>query len=174
MKIKLHLYYICWIIFIINSCKTTHNQNYISIAEQWQKKKISFPHNDQSNSIIYDSLNRKNPYKIIRYVDSTNCLICNLLLPRWETFYEQLPSVVPIHFFIHAKGNKELLHQIKLENTHINIHFDKNDSINILNTFPDDKKLQTFLVDSNNQIIIIGDPILNPALQKLYFEAIIP
>lgn len=40
MKIKLHFYYICWIISIMYGCKNPHNQQHIDITEQWQNKKI--------------------------------------------------------------------------------------------------------------------------------------
>lgn len=174
MKIKLHFYYICWIISIMYGCKNLHNQQNIDITEQWQNKKIIFPHTLQANDSIYDSLNKKTPYKIIRYIDSTDCLICNILLPHWERFYNQLNPTIPIHFFIHATKGKELVHRLKSENVHINIHFDKNDRLNTLNKFPKDEKFQAFLIDSNNQIIIIGDPIRNLAIQKLYIESITP
>ena len=36
-----------------------------------------------------------------------------------------------------------------------------------------DPRFQTVLVDTNNQILLIGDPLLNPKLRRLYMETIL-
>lgn len=165
------LLYTCYIFILLIGCKNS-NLNYSSIVGEWQNKVISFP---ISSLIKAQSKQKewkvKSPYKIIRHVDSTDCTICDLLLPQWNEFYEQLDSI-PIFFFIHINQYKEISHRIKLENNNMNIYFDIKDSLNLLNKFPDDKRLQTFLVDSNNRIKIIGDPILNREIRKLYLKTI--
>lgn len=38
--------------------------------------------------------------------------------------------------------------------------------LNELNLFPNESMLQTFLLNENNQVVAIGDPIKNSAVKK--------
>ena len=44
--------------------------------------------------------------------------------------------------------------------------------MNKLNNFPDDLTLQTFLLDKNNRVKIVGNPIYNLKLKKLYLRTV--
>lgn len=49
---------------------------------------------------------------------------------------------------------------------------DKQDSIAKLNRFPLESNLHTFLLDKNNRVIAVGNPVYNPKIKKLYFNII--
>ena len=49
---------------------------------------------------------------------------------------------------------------------------DENDSFNKLNHFPSDMTFQTFLLNRNNKVLAIGNPIHNPKIRELYVKII--
>jgi hypothetical protein len=49
---------------------------------------------------------------------------------------------------------------------------DEKDSLNILNKFPSEMEYQTFLLDRDNKIIAIGNPIHNSKIKNLYLKII--
>ena len=48
----------------------------------------------------------------------------------------------------------------------------EHDSINKLNHFPIETIFQTFLLDKNNRVVAIGNPIHNPKIKELYLNII--
>lgn len=49
---------------------------------------------------------------------------------------------------------------------------DESDSFNKLNHFPSDVRFQTFLLDKENKVIAIGNPVHNPKIKELYLNII--
>lgn len=49
---------------------------------------------------------------------------------------------------------------------------DVNDSMNKLNHFPPDNMFQTFLLDKDNKVIAIGNPVYNSKVKELYMNII--
>ena len=52
------------------------------------------------------------------------------------------------------------------------VYIDKNNKFNKLNKFPSNMNFQTFLLDRNNRVIAIGNPIYNPKVKELYLKII--
>ena len=52
------------------------------------------------------------------------------------------------------------------------ICFDEMDDFNKLNRFPSDMTFQTFLLDKENRVIDIGNPVHNLNIWKLYMNTI--
>lgn len=52
------------------------------------------------------------------------------------------------------------------------IFYDKTNDMNKINNFPTSSLLQCFLIDQNNHIILIGNPIRNDNIWDLYKKAI--
>lgn len=49
---------------------------------------------------------------------------------------------------------------------------DYNDELNSLNHFPSDERFQTFLLDKDNRVLAVGNPIHNPKIKELYLKII--
>jgi len=105
-------------------------------------------------------------------VDSVGCTSCKLQLPRWIEFMEELESKtkdnVPFVFVFHPKSAKELRHTLRLHGFNHPVFFDEKDDFNALNRFPDDMMFQTFLLDKDNKVVVLGNPVLNPQVKELY------
>ena len=52
------------------------------------------------------------------------------------------------------------------------MNIDRNDSLEILNSFPKEIAFQTFLLDKDNKVLAIGNPVLNPKVKDLYLRII--
>lgn len=52
------------------------------------------------------------------------------------------------------------------------VFIDENNQINSLNHFPDKPELQCFLLDKDNKVLLIGNPVLNPKVWELYKQTI--
>lgn len=171
-------YIISFLILILSSCKDSQRDKVISILQEWDQKELQFPSQlvftSQGKDTIEYSLQDK--YKIITYVDSLGCVSCKLHLPEWKKFIQIVdslqPGTVQFLFFFSPKKKKDI-HRILLENRFkYPVCIDEKDSINILNHFPSNINFQTFLLDRDNKVVVVGNPIHNLKVKELYFKVI--
>lgn len=115
-------------------------------------------------------------YKIVTYVDSIGCTSCKLQLLSWEEFIHRVDSVsygkVSFLFYFHPKDKSELRLIFRRDNFEYPVCLDENDCFNKLNHFPSDMTFQTFLLNRNNKVLAIGNPIHNPKIRELYVKII--
>lgn len=163
-------------IIILYSCGNSKRENMILLLQEWGQKEIQFPAHPvftiQGRDTIKYSL--QNKYKVVTYVDSLGCMSCKLHLPEWEKFIQMVDSLhsdaVQFLFFFSSKKTNEI-RRILLENRFkYPVCIDGQDSINIVNNFPVNANLQTFLLNQNNKVIAIGNPIHNPKIKELYLR----
>ena len=111
-------------------------------------------------------------YKVVIYIDSVGCTSCKLQLPRWKNLVAEVDSLtngnVPFLFYFHPKDMKELRYLTRRDNFEYPVCFDEKDELNQLNQFPSDMTFQTFLLDKDNKVVAIGNPVLNPKVKELY------
>ena len=50
--------------------------------------------------------------------------------------------------------------------------FDLEDAFNRLNRFPSEMSLQTFLLDRDNRVVAVGNPVHNPKVKELYLNIV--
>lgn len=138
-----------------------------------------FPSNSITTLLKTDTIPFSKPktqYVIVSYIDSIGCTNCKLRLPVWEAFINQLYSICPgkvsTFLFLHPKDRKELVHILARDKFSYPICIDEKDSFNKLNQFPTDMTFQTFLLDENNKVLAIGNPIHNPKIRELYLNII--
>lgn len=75
-------------------------------------------------------------------------------------------------FFFTPEKKRDLWGTLKSEEFVYPICIDEKDSLNKLNHFPSDMMFQTFLLDKNNKVLAIGNPIHNPHIKELYLKII--
>ena len=165
-----------------SSCKESKRDSLTQLVNEWDGKKIAFPSDmsfvsyGSSEAIKCDITYEK--YAVITYVDSLGCVSCKLQLPGWDKFLYELDSVsdgsVPCLFFFHPKQHdrRELIGLLKRTHFTYPVCIDENDSLNILNQFPSDLMFQTFLLNKNNRVIAMGNPVYNPKIKELYLKII--
>ena len=115
-------------------------------------------------------------YKVLVYVDSIGCTSCKLQLHKWKELIEYSDSVtqekVPFLFFFHSKDYKEIRYLLKRDGFDRPVCIDMDDRLNKLNKFPADMTFQTFLLDKNNRVAVLGNPVHNTAVRDLYLKQI--
>lgn len=171
-----------YILFLIGSllffsCKETEAQKIDRLVNEWTGKEIVYPVDASFTSLGKDTdYLLRSEYTIVTYVDSIGCTSCKLQLPRWKSFIAQLDSItnapVLVFFFLHPKDEKEMTYILKRDNFTHPVCLDEKDAFNKLNYFPTDMTFQTFLLDKDNKVVAIGNPIHNPKVKELYLKII--
>ena len=152
---KVSFFAICGLFMIlISSCKDRDKN---AISEQLNDlygKKIEFVHQDRyvingRDTVIAEDKNTC--FKIVVFADSLGCQPCNLRLGEL--------------------GLK--VREIKYINAHHNIPdfpfvYDPTGLFLTVNDLPDDNRFHSFLLDRNNKILLVGNPLGNDNLWELY------
>ncbi len=115
-------------------------------------------------------------YKVVTYIDSVGCTSCKLQLPRWKQFMQEVDSTlnrpIPFVFYFHPKDMKELRYITRRDVFTYPVCFDEMDDFNQLNHFPGEMTFQTFLLDKDNKVVAIGNPVHNPKVKELYLKVL--
>lgn len=167
---------------IFFSCKNEQKEKEKQIAQlvnEWQGKQIIFPENSIFTRYLTDTTDcqiLQSEYKVLIYVDSIGCTSCKLQLHKWKELIEYTDSItqgeIPFLFFFHPKDSKEIRYLLKREGFNLPVCIDREDQLNKLNKFPADITFQTFLLDKNNRVVVLGNPVHNTAVKDLYLKQI--
>lgn len=167
---------------IFFSCKNEQKEKEKQIAQlvnEWQGKEIVFPENLIFTKYVTDTTDYQIPqseYKVVVYVDSTGCTSCKLQLHKWKELIEYTDSVtqnkVPFLFFFHSKDYSDIRYLLKRNAFDYPVCIDLEDQLNKQNKFPENMAFQTFLLDKNNKVAVLGNPVHNTAVRDLYLKQI--
>lgn len=167
-------------VFIFTACKESEHQHLARMVTEWQNKQILFPTNMLLTNLSGESVpfNRiKCKYTIVTYIDSIGCMSCKLKLTEWRSLIEQLnvekPNTVCVLLAFYSTNRQEIKYLLKRDVFNYPVFFDEQDSLNMLNHFPIEDSFRSFLLDSDDKVIAIGNPIYNPQIKDLYLSHII-
>jgi len=167
----------CAAISLFATCADNKATSVAEIVSQWEGKEIVFPENPVFTIQGRDTVDfqfQNAPYKILTYVDSVGCMGCKLQLQNWEKLITELDSVtgdaVPVVFFINAPSKKDLDYITRRDGFKHPVCYDEMGEINKLNHFSDDMTFQTFLLDRDNRVVGIGNPVHNYRVKELYLN----
>ena len=129
--------------------------------------------------VFEDSIYKNNKkFTVVHYVDSIGCIPCKLRPYDWIAFQTRIDSLynndVEIVFISHINAIKDLkklmiakeMHDIVLLPDYANRWANGNQIRN-------NQLFYTMLLDSNNRVLVIGEPFLNEKMIELYDDAII-
>jgi hypothetical protein len=167
-------------LFLLFACEEKDNRKEVArLVTEWQGKEIIFPDNLVFTRYVVDTVDYQIPesdYKVLVYVDSIGCTSCKLQLNKWKELIEYTDSVtggtIPFLFFFQTKDYREINYLLKMDKFDIPVCIDKEDKLNKLNKFPPVIAFQTFLLDKDNKVVVIGNPVHNLALRDLYVKQI--
>lgn len=166
--------YIIVLLILFSSCQNKTKNHVIQLVREWEGKEIQFPPNSvftiQGKDTI-EYFGDNSSYKIVTYIDSIGCTSCKLQLQNWKDFILKIASLnhdeVSFLFYFHPKDKSELCLIFRRDSFEYPICLDENDSFNKLNHFPMDMTFQTFLLDKENKVLAIGNPVHNPKVKEL-------
>jgi hypothetical protein len=111
-------------------------------------------------------------YNIVAYIDSSDCTPCKMKLPVWDNLINRLKSAsdatVAFVMVINSGETSELDSILKKSNFLHPICFDPAGEFSSHNKLPDKELYHTFMLDSNGEIVLVGNPAINPKIRELY------
>ncbi len=174
--------YILFLLVCLFSCKKDEKRTEAErIVKEWVGKEIVIPSGFQcciaeKDSVGCDAL-LNSEYKILLYTDSSGCTTCKLRLLEWKALIKDADSLFSFDklsflFVFQPKDKKELQFLFKRDNFNYPVMIDIENKMDAINQFPDKQSYQCFLLDRNNKVLMIGNPVINPKIWKLYKEQI--
>jgi hypothetical protein len=152
----------------------------IRLVETWQGREIIFPQQSVFTRYAKDTVDfvipQDVPYKVLIYVDSLGCLSCKLQMDKWMLLMEEIDTItedeIPFLFYFHPAKVKDTKSALLRGQFDRPVCIDKEDSLNLLNGFPSNMAFQTFLLNKDNRVLVIGNPVHNAAIKGLYIQEI--
>lgn len=145
------------------------------IVTEWVGKTIHFPANMTLSVYGKDTLLPRfysTPYKILFFGDSTGCTSCKLKLFLWQKLIAEADSTLAgklsFIFCFQPKNRKYIDFMLRRDKFSYPVIIDETNQLNQLNHFPENPQFQCFLLNSNNKVISVGNPVHNPNIWKLY------
>ena len=149
-----------------------------SFVRHWIGKRIEMPEHRVwiVNAIDTVILNDGYTYSIVNYIDSIGCIRCKSQLPAWKNFIDEMKPLfgdkVSVLIFMHPHRLFDAKYAIRKDSFPYPVCIDLADSLNKLNHFPSDDRFRCFLLDENNRVVLIGNPVQNPKIKDLYIRTI--
>ena len=171
--------YLLLLLSYLCSCQDSREEAMLHLVNEWNGKEIKFPSRSVFTIQGKDTVDFEfagADHKVVVYIDSVGCTSCKLQLPRWKELMSEVNSLtggsVPFLFYFHPKDVKELRYLTRRDGFTYPVCFDGQDELNRLNRFPSDMTFQTFLLDKDDKVVAIGNPVLNPKVKDLYLDVI--
>ena len=162
---------------MLASCQESNKEAMLRLVNEWNGREIKFPSRSVFTVQGKDTVDfpfMDADYKVVTYVDSAGCTSCKLQLNRWKELVVEVDSLtdgaVPFLFYFQTKDLKELRYLTRREGFTYPVCFDEKDELDGLNRFPDEMMFQTFLLDKDNKVVAIGNPVLSPKVKELYLK----
>lgn len=165
-------------LFLMSSCVNRDKRQIKNVFSYWIGREIVLPKSSVFTLKGRDTVNfvMTGGYKILTYVDSLGCTSCKLRLPDWYYFMHSLDSMqieeVSFLYYLSPKKGADIFYVLEAADFPYPVCIDFEDSLNQLNNLPKDNRFQTFLLDKDNKVIAIGNPIHNPKIKELYLKII--
>ena len=165
-------------LFLLATACNNKKRQLTKLVEEWQGKEILFPSNPElklygRDTVCPELFSRE--YKILNFIDTNGCTECRLKLFDWQMLKEEIDSLnlnVSLVFVAWVKNYKQLEDIQKLNRFNTPLLYDRTGQADSLNHFPIVPGFQTFLLDKNNRVLLIGSPLGNETLWNLYKKTI--
>ena len=177
----MRLIILLFVTILLISCKESRQDRIEHLVNEWSGKTIRFPNTmcftSYSNDTVLVHYTRERlPYTILNYVDTIGCISCKLQLPRWKEMIREIDSMYPQRvnclMVFNPQEKRRFIQYLKNNQFDSFVYIDEKDSLNFLNNFLQNEHFHTFLLDKDDKIIAIVNPVLKPKIRDLYFDII--
>ncbi len=164
--------FVC-ILVLFSSCIDNTHKNEIKLL---MSKKVNLElnlHSNEKDSVIKNDY--KNKFTLVVYLDKEQCTQCVIdHLYVYDSFMESHKYLNYSYIFsIDKKNYNAINRRIKVNNIQFPITIDTSATFERLNPhIPNNPDLHTFLLDEENNVIFVGDPIWNIKSRKLMYKKI--
>lgn len=147
------------------------------MVESYKGRKIEFP---KSLSLVGGDIlvNMPPDYTIVSWYDSKDCMGCRMMLSRWDEMmdlidYNNIEKKVKLVIVADVKDKHELYVLYRRSGFEHVLLQDINGEFCKLNQLAKSDSLHTFLLDSDNKVLLVGNPILDETAQNAYISRIL-
>lgn len=165
-------------LFLISGCE---NRRISCDVQQLIGSKIEFPQSlrqvagRETRSFAVD----REKAHVLVYCDSTACGTCAInKLSEWDYIMDSVADIsqaVDFIFLMSPKNNeyKSVLRTTIINNADYNVVLDAKGGFAALNQqIPQDERFHTLLLDKNGKVLVVGSPLYNDTMWKLYKDVI--
>lgn len=150
------------------------------VVKEWQGKEVVFPKEPVFTIFGQDTVDfsyQNADYKVVSYVDTIGCLSCKLQLDKWKEIIHRIDSVadicVPFVFVFSPEKLGDVIYATKSAGFDYPIMLDLKGEFNAANHFPANFNFQTMLLDKNDKVLAIGNPVQSLSILGLYQDIIL-
>lgn len=115
-------------------------------------------------------------YKILTYVDSKGCTACQMKIEEWKEYMNMVDSLwsgkVGFIFYYAPESFRTVAFVLQEHNFDYPVIIDTVSVFRRRNSIPNNYMLQTFLLDKENRIVAVGNPVINIKIETLYNQII--
>lgn len=109
---------------------------------------------------------------IVTYINGS-CSSCIYELERWKTYIsENQIEDLSFLFYVKAYNNQQLREVLNSIQFDFPVIIDNKNTFYNTNKLSENKMYQTFLVDKNNLVLLVGNPIYSVKVKELYNQVI--
>lgn len=141
------------------------------------RSSISLP--DSLSCIIFGNLSyvshlHDKTDKLIIFIDSTECSKCRIeSIVRYDSLFRQSTETnkykVIFLLSLNKESHDEIIDFLSLLDLPYPVYIDeKNEFMQINPAIPDDPRFQTLFISGDGRALLVGDPVLNPAIMPLF------
>lgn len=167
-------------LLLLVSCKDAAENQIYNVVKEWSGKELLFPESSVFTIYGEDTVPPigKSDFTIVTYVDSVGCLSCRLQLEKWKSLMLYMDSVLTdrslnFKFFLSPSSLDEARAILKRDLFDFPVCVDLKDEFNQLNHLPSEVQFRTFLLDANNRVLAVGNPVHNSKVRELYTSVIL-
>ena len=178
-RISIFFALIIWALLCCACNSGDHTNKLADELRMFMGTAIEFPDNmliKGHDGQIPDTTLLHRPFKMVIYMDQKGCESCKLqaLVPVHVFTLENRPhknfGVVVILNPSHIESAEHFLEEMRFRQT---VFYDLDGSFERLNLhLPKNERFRTFLLNEDNKVVLVGNPIRNANLRKLYLEAL--
>lgn len=139
-------------------------------------KEVIYPSSQSFITLDSTLLMKKNFYTILYCIDSTGCTSCKLHLDMWVHFMDELntASSSPVKLvFVTNVSDERKVRMAFAPHPEFTVINTWSDTMGNLKDLPCRAPINTFLLDSENKIITIGNPLVNDKVKSNYYKLIL-
>lgn len=163
---------------VLISCKSRNEKIFAQAIKELTNKEVKFYHDDKYVLNGRDTVLNKmqeGQYKLVVFADSSSCEMCDFKLGEWDLKRKEIMYYnkdVNFMMIIQSKDYHSFEHLAHEEMPDFPFVYDPDAIFLKKNNIPPQHQLHTFLLDSDNKIVLVGTPIGNGKMWNLYKEQI--
>ncbi len=111
-------------------------------------------------------------FKIVTYIDSKGCTACRMRLQEWDRYINSVMTSddvdVAFLMILNTKEPDETRRVLAKYQFNHPVAIDYDDAFFTANTLPSENAYHTLLLDTDNKVVAVGNPVINPKVREVY------